>query len=229
MLSFCLLFLLCESTVKSWGSTWPSDYISLQGSTTATVTTEGKPSALQLQATPDYPVAAGQRVDLHCSALTKANYVTWAWDRLENQTWREVSHGQDLTLTEPQQSGLYRCRTESNSSQRNVSPDHMVYIISVHATVGEKLGIAAFALSLLSLIINLTILFWLGWQRLGDMLTTSSPAPKGVAEPQKSPKEGLPKTDSDGDVYMNYTSTNHAYTDLDPTNVAEDNVYSSLS
>lgn len=39
----------------------------------------------------------------------------------------------------------------------------------------------------------------------------------------------LPQADCDAtDVYMNYTNTNPAYTDLDPANMTEDNVYSSL-
>lgn len=39
----------------------------------------------------------------------------------------------------------------------------------------------------------------------------------------------VPPADGDGDVYMNETSTNQAYTDLDPINMTMDNVYSSLS
>lgn len=45
--------------------------------------------------------------------------------------------------------------------------------------VGENLGIAAIVLSLMALIINFGILFWLGWQRFGDTLTTSDTAAKG--------------------------------------------------
>lgn len=45
--------------------------------------------------------------------------------------------------------------------------------------VGEKLGIAALILSLLALIINLAILFWLSWQRFSGMLTASNTAAKG--------------------------------------------------
>ncbi|TDG98969.1 hypothetical protein EPR50_G00205710 [Perca flavescens] len=127
-----------------------------------------------------------------------------------------------MTLTKPEQSGLYRCRSGSNDSQV-VSSDHTVYIVSVNATVGESLGIAAFVLSLLALSINFAILFWLGWQRFGATLTINTAA-KGFPGPEKSPKGGLPPTESDGDVYMNYTS--QAYCDLDPTTVS---VYSSLS
>ncbi|XP_078133639.1 uncharacterized protein LOC144535194 [Sander vitreus] len=94
------------------------------------------------------------------------------------------------------------------------------------AEVGEHLGIAAFVLSLLALSINLAILFWLGWQRFGTTLNINTAA-KGFPGPEKSPKGDLPQTESDGDVYMNYTS--QAYCDWDPTIVSGDNVYSSLS
>lgn len=40
--------------------------------------------------------------------------------------------------------------------------------------VGENLGTAAFALSLLALIINLTILCWLCWKTLVDTLTNTA-------------------------------------------------------
>ncbi|KAI3367625.1 hypothetical protein L3Q82_026473, partial [Scortum barcoo] len=93
----------------------------------------------------------------------------------------------------------------------------------------ESLGIAAFVLSVLALVINIAILFWLGWQFLRDRPAHSNTAAKGFPGPEKSPKGGLPQTDSDGDVYMNYTSTNQAYSDLDLTNMTGDNVYSSLS
>ncbi|KAM9341534.1 uncharacterized protein ABDE67_015186 [Symphorus nematophorus] len=182
-----------------------------------------------LVATPDYPVAAGQKVHLHCFASTIPNYVNWTWQQLDlNQTWKVVHSGMNLTLTKPEQSGTYRCHAMARLSE-SVSATHMVYIISMHATVGEKLGIAAFVLSFLALIICLATLFWLGWQRLGDTLTTSNTTAKGFPGPEKSPKGGLPKTDCEADVYMNYTSTNQAYTDLDPTNMTADNVYSCLS
>lgn len=40
---------------------------------------------------------------------------------------------------------------------------------------------------------------------------------------------GLPNYDNEGEVYMNYTGTNPAYTDLDPTRMTADNLYASLS
>lgn len=92
------------------------------------------PSPLQLVAKPDYPVAAGQRVDLHCKTFTMPDSAVWSWQRLENQIWTEVERGRDLTLTNPEQSGLYRCHAETNLSQKRVSPDHAVYIVSMHAT-----------------------------------------------------------------------------------------------
>ncbi|XP_031166062.1 uncharacterized protein LOC116057642 [Sander lucioperca] len=224
-LSFFLLFFLCKSKGTSTTTTMPiTNVTSLNISNTTAA--EEKLYSLQLVATPDYPVAAGQKVDLHCTAFTIPVSIKWSLQRLKNQTWQDVGTDRDMmTLTKPEQSGLYRCRSETSSSQESVvSANHTVYIISVNATVGECLGIAAFVLSLLALSINLAILFWLGWQRLGTTLTINTAA-KGFPGPEKSPKGGLPQTESDGDVYMNYTS--QAYCDLDPTTV--DNVYSSLS
>ncbi|XP_039642631.1 uncharacterized protein LOC120549649 isoform X2 [Perca fluviatilis] len=205
-------------------TTWPTTPVpSLNNSKT----TAAEEKLLQLVATPDYPVAAGQKVDLHCSAFTTTVSVKWSWQHLKNQTWQDVGTDRNMmTLTKPEQSGLYRCRSESNFSLESVSSNHTVYIVSVNATVGEYLGIAAFVLSLLALSINFAILFWLGWQRFGATLTINTAA-KGFPGPEKSPKGGLPQTESDGDVYMNYTS--QAYCDLDPTTVSVDNVYSSLS
>ncbi|XP_054469930.1 uncharacterized protein LOC129103466 [Anoplopoma fimbria] len=220
LLIFSLLLVLCERTaLQSWVTT---NSVYFTDAPTTTAAPEEKLS-LQLVAIPDYPVAAGQRVNLHCNAFTMPDSVKLSWHRLENQTWQEVANGGDLTLTKPEQSGLYCCRAENQLSQ-----NHTVYIISMHTTVGEYLGIAAFVISLLALIINFAILFWLGWHRLGAASTTSNIAAKGFPGPEKSPKGGLPHTESDGDVYINYTNNRQAYTDLDPTNVTTDNVYSSL-
>lgn len=90
------------------------------------------PSSVELLATPDYPVAAGQRVSLHCSASYSPASTVWIWERHENQTWQEVGSGTDLILTEPEQSGEYRCR-----AMRSIfvtSNSHTVYIVSMHAT-----------------------------------------------------------------------------------------------
>ncbi|XP_034714885.1 uncharacterized protein LOC117936165 [Etheostoma cragini] len=225
-LSFFLLFFLCKRQVKST-TTLPKTYVS-SPNISETTAKEEKLSPLQLVATPDYPVAAGQKVDLHCRAFTIPVSVMWSWQRMENQIWQDVGTDRDMmTLTKPEQSGLYRCRGKSNFTQRSVvSSNHTVYIISVTATVGEQLGIAAFVLSLLALSINFAVLFWLGWQRVGATSTINIPA-KGFPGPEKSPKGGLPQIESDRDVYMNYTS--QAYCDLDPTSVSVDNLYSSLS
>lgn len=85
--------------------------------------------SLQLEAIPDYPVAEGQRVNLHCKASTMPGSAQWSWQRLRNHTWHEMKTGGDLTLTEPEQSGLYRCRAE-----RQFSQNHAVYITSMQTT-----------------------------------------------------------------------------------------------
>ncbi|XP_071354808.1 uncharacterized protein [Trachinotus anak] len=224
LLGFFLLFFFCESTVTFLTTNRPN-FTSL--SIPSTTVTEML-SPLQAVATPDYPVAAGQTVNLHCSAFTMPKYVNWSWQHLENLTWQHVGSGRDLTLTQPKQSGLYRCCAKTWFLQ-HVSRNLTVYIIAMQPTVGENLGIAAIVLSLLALIITLTILVWLSWQRFGGTLTTSNTAAKGFPGPEKAPKGDFQQTESDGDVYMNYTSTNQAYTNLDPTNMTGDNVYSSLS
>ncbi|XP_028250440.1 uncharacterized protein LOC114426975 [Parambassis ranga] len=172
---------------------------------------------LQLEATPDYPVVAGQSVVLRCSSSILPLSITSSWHHLQNQTWKNVSVGRELILTEPRQSGLYRCQ-----DGRMYSQNHTVYIISVRATVGENLGVAAFILSLLALII-ITIVFWTGYQKLRS-LSTSGSAAKGFPQSDPASKRGLPQNDQD--VYMNYTSDNQAYTDLDPTSMTGHNVYS---
>ncbi|GAA6213423.1 uncharacterized protein LOC108875078 [Lates japonicus] len=227
-----LLFFLCESTVTTVTTNLPSYFTSnmttVEATTISTSTLPEKLSALQVEVVPDYPVAAGQPVNLHCSAFTVPANVNWSWHHLEDLNWREVSSSRDLTLTEPEQSGVYCCYAVSPSSQR-WSRNLTVFIIATRPTVRESLGIAAFVLSLLALIIIFTALCWLGWQRFSGMLTTSNTAAKGFPGTEKAPKGGFPQVESDGDVYMNYTSTNKAYSDLDPTNMTGDNVYSSLS
>ncbi|KAA8582087.1 hypothetical protein FQN60_008827, partial [Etheostoma spectabile] len=77
--------------------------------------------AVGLVATPDYPVAAGQKVDLHCRAFTIPVSFMWSWQRMENQTWQDVGTDRDMmTLTKPEQSGLYRCRGKSNFTQMSM-------------------------------------------------------------------------------------------------------------
>lgn len=186
-------------------------------------------SPLQVVAVPDYPVAAGQSVRLHCSTGNMSVHAIWFWQHLQSQTWKVVGNSSELTLTKPQQSGQYRCLAENWFSQKIWSPNHTVFIISIQATVGENLGKAGFTLSLLAWVFIIAIILWLSYERLGGTTTTSNTAVKGLPGPQTASKGGLPQSDSDGDVYMNYTSNNPAYSDLDPTNMTQDNVYSSLS
>lgn len=95
----------------------------------ALFSTESNMPVLQLVATPDYPVAAGQSVVLRCSSSIKPLSITFSWHHLQNRTWKNVSVGSELILTKPQQSGLYRCQDCILYSQ-----NHTVYIISVNAT-----------------------------------------------------------------------------------------------
>ena len=90
-------------------------------------------SPLQVTAMPDYPVAAGQTVNLHCTTFAVPNFINWSWQHLENLTWQVVGSGRDLALTDPKQSGLYRCRAETRLSQR-VSRNLTVFIIGVQPT-----------------------------------------------------------------------------------------------
>ncbi|XP_061599740.1 uncharacterized protein LOC133462489 [Cololabis saira] len=224
-----LVFLLILSLYESTNGQLQVTSTRFTSLTEISMTTKEKLPLLQLVATPDNPVAAGQTVRLHCSASPMSAFATWSWQRLQNQTWKEVAVGRELILTEPQQSGVYRCHAESGFSQGSVSQNHTVLIVSMKATVAEKLGIAAFVLSLVVLISIIAGLLWLGCQSVGATATPSSDRVKGVAAPEVTSKGGFPQVNCDGDVYINYTSNNHAYTDLDPTSKPADNVYSSLS
>ncbi|KAL6105504.1 uncharacterized protein ACO6RY_07022 [Pungitius sinensis] len=97
--------------------------------------------------------------------------------------------------------------------------------------VSEHFGISALVCSLLALITIFAVIFWLAWHRLHGTLITGDIAAKGFPGSEQPPKEGWPQIDTEGDreVYINYTSTCRNYTDLNPTTVIEDNVYSSLS
>ncbi|XP_077415727.1 uncharacterized protein LOC144044899 [Vanacampus margaritifer] len=181
--------------------------------------------ALQLTATPDYPVAAGQKVSLHCSAPNLTAYDNWYWQRQGKETWKRVAEGDNLTLSEPQQSGMYRCLAQ-RSLIESVSPNHTVLIISFHTT--DNVAITALVLSFLALIMNIAVMFWLGWQRLGDKATPANTGANGFSRAGKEPKGGLPQAENDGHVYMNYSSTNLTYTDLDAQTVVADSTYSVL-
>ncbi|TNN60994.1 hypothetical protein EYF80_028772 [Liparis tanakae] len=160
------------TTVKSQLSTLPphSAPSTIDSSTAAPEDT----LSLQLEAVPDHPVAEGQRVTLLCRASPMPASAQWSWQRLQNHTWHVMQDGGDLTLSQPEQSGLYRCRAEGRSSQ-----SHAVYITSMQTTVSEYLGIAAFVLSLLALVIISAHLFWLSYRRLDATLTTPNVAAQG--------------------------------------------------
>ncbi|XP_034530154.1 uncharacterized protein LOC117805735 [Notolabrus celidotus] len=226
---FFLFLFLCADTVECLITDGYFTALVPTGNTWPPLTTDAKLSSLQLVATPDHPVSAGQAVHLHCSASSTPKLVIWSWQSLKNQTWKDVGNKRDLTLSKPEQSGLYRCRAKSYSSSWKKSLNHTVFIIAIQPTVGENLGIAAFALVLLVLMINLTVLSWMGWKKFGDKMNTTMTEAKVGAGHEKPPKGGLQQTDTEGEVYMNYTNTNQAYSDLDPASMTDDNVYSSLS
>ncbi|XP_067336636.1 uncharacterized protein [Channa argus] len=177
-----------------------------------------------VEAKPDYPVAEGQTVNLHCSSVNVSVNVSYSWECLKNQTWKLVSNSTDLSLTKPNESGIYRCSARYQSTLI-VSSNHTVYIVAILPT--DKLGIPAFVISLLSLIISLAIVSWLGWQAHSVPLPISTTTAKDFPGPEKVSKGGFPQIQGDGDEYINYSRTNQAYSDLDPTSM--NNVYSTLS
>ncbi|XP_024661966.2 uncharacterized protein LOC101468436 [Maylandia zebra] len=210
-----LLFISFEGTAQNQTLSSP----------TAPVTHKETFPPLWVVATPDYPVAAGQKVSLYCSSSIISVTGTWSWVRLRNQTWEKEGNSRELILTKPEQSGEYRC---CSSVVNCANQTHTVYIISTQTTVGENLGITAFVFSLLILIIIIAavIFFWLGFQRTSGTVTTSStPAVKDVPGPEITPTGDLPQPDTD--VYINYTS--QGYADVEPANVTWEGVYSSLS
>ncbi|XP_017269069.1 uncharacterized protein LOC108234398 [Kryptolebias marmoratus] len=234
LLGFILVFSLCGSMVKCFSSTIGytpyirTPYIRTT-TTTVTSTTEERLPALEIVATPDYPVAAGQDVHLNCNSSSISMPVTWSWQHLQDNSWKVVSNGKELTLTKPEESGMYRCQVVSRLNQIRTSQARIIYIVSFKATVGENLGKAAFALSILSLAAIIAGLIWLGWQRFGDKPTALSTPNKSVSGPEIAPKACPPQADCDGDMYMNYTHMDRSYTDLDPANMSGDNLYSTLS
>ncbi|KAM4540196.1 uncharacterized protein V3H82_022220 [Fundulus diaphanus] len=226
-LGFVLVFSLCTSTVKSISSIQPTP--TQYPTTTITIAdaTLIKPVDLRLVATPDYPVAAGQQVQLRCITEPLSQTITWSRYNLQNESWENVGSGADLVLTEPNESGQYRC--ETRNVLKSVSQYHTVYIVYM-PTMGERLGKAAFALSVLNMIAIIAGLLWLCWQQFGDQLSALNAPKKDLpAPPVVTPKVLPPLGDCDGDVYMNYTSDTQAYTDLNPSHVAGDGLYSTLS
>ncbi|XP_061751975.1 uncharacterized protein LOC133550015 [Nerophis ophidion] len=221
----CLLVLICSSS----GAHGQNALSAFFASSTTKITTKMETLCpLTLLATPDYPVAAGQKVSLHCSGPTSAN-VTWSWHRKENGLWHQVGTGKTLTLSEPEHSGMYRCHSSSHHHSDCGSPTHNVYIVSFHAAEMKTMGISAFTLSLLALMVNICLVFWLLWQRRCDKKSSSNTTIKGFARDGKELKGALPQAENGGHVYVNYSSTNLAYTDLEPASMRGDNTYSILS
>uniref|UniRef100_A0A1A8RKV2 Adhesion molecule with Ig-like domain 3 n=1 Tax=Nothobranchius rachovii TaxID=451742 RepID=A0A1A8RKV2_9TELE len=219
LLGFFLPFCVCGSTAKDLASSSPPN------------TTEATEKLiLQAMAVPDYPVASGQKVQLSCRSAFSLNPVLWNWSHLQNNTWKKVIDGKELTLSKPEDSGLYRCYAETKF-QKSVSQNLTVFIISVPRQTNEDLGEAALVLSILNLIFLIAAFLWFMSQKFCHQRTTSSTSKKveATARPTAVPNVCKPPADPDGDVYMNYTGPNPAYTDLNPANMAGDNLYSSLS
>ncbi|KAG7224135.1 hypothetical protein INR49_019870, partial [Caranx melampygus] len=218
-----LLFCICARGVTS--TSFPPVYSDTTTTAMTTATTEAAYLYVRAMASPEYPVAAGQTVKLYCSFVTNMPTVSWYWQYQIKETWQDFGNMMNLTLTEPNQTGTYRCYAKAESIGE-MSNTVTVYIVAMQPTVGDNLGIAAIVLSVLALIMAITILIWWGLQKYGGTMTTTNTAVKGFPEPGKIPKGDFPQTGGDGDVYMNYTSTSQAYTNLDPTNMTADNIYS---
>ncbi|XP_007561235.1 uncharacterized protein LOC103144275 [Poecilia formosa] len=226
-----LVFSLCASTVKCV-STTSSTTTNLMSTTSTeaptTIATTIPLDSLHLVATPDYPVAAGLTVELRCQTIIPPQNIIWSRYHLQNQSWENVGLGQVLLLTEPKQTGMYRCEIRIGNVER-VSQIHAVYIVSI-STAGENLGKAAFAFTILILIGIIAGLGWFFWERSGNKLSVLDAPKKDVPPPPEVIPKNLPQTnDADVDVYMNYTSNTEPYTDLNPSNLARDDFYSTLS
>ncbi|KAK5602682.1 hypothetical protein CRENBAI_004811 [Crenichthys baileyi] len=135
-LGFVLILFLCTSTVTvQEGKLSSNASYSPTTATTAGSTTTMKVVALNLVATPDYPVAAGQSVELSCNSANPSPVpITWWRYRLQIETWENVSVGKVLILTQPQESGKYRCQTRNASTVSIVSQNHTVFIVSIPTT-----------------------------------------------------------------------------------------------
>ncbi|XP_024916085.1 uncharacterized protein LOC107988680 isoform X2 [Cynoglossus semilaevis] len=122
---------------------------------------------LQVEAVPDYPVTAGQTVTLFCSSVN-----SYIWQHLVNLNWQDVGQDGNLTLTQPQQSGLYRCRARTTSL--HISRNLTVNIEPTVNTVKKDLAEPAFVLSLLGFVISLGIVGWLLWGKFSNYISTST-------------------------------------------------------
>ncbi|XP_077476340.1 uncharacterized protein LOC144089405 [Stigmatopora argus] len=187
-------------------------------------------SVPHLEVTPDNPVTTGQNVILNCTLPSWLDNCTSYLERKEEEIWNVVIEGTNLTLSEPQQSGIYRCLAQMNQ-YRWYSRSHAVYIVCINPLVNsqDNVGIGALALSLLAVVMNMTTVFWLCWQRARDKGGVANTGAKGLQRSGKDTTGGLPQLENAGQVYMNYSNTNLTYTDLDPTRMNSDSTYSVLS
>ncbi|XP_043999417.1 uncharacterized protein LOC122846477 [Gambusia affinis] len=220
-----LVFSLCASAVKSLTSNSPTT----TSHPRITNSTQVPVDCPHLVATPDYPVAAGLTVELLCQTTIPSQNITWSRSHLQNESWEYVGSGKVLLLTEPKQTGTYRCEIRNNGTVTCKSQNHAVYIVSI-STAGEKLGEAAFAFTILILIGIIAGLGWFCWERSGNKPSSSNAPKKNVPPPPEVIPKNFPQTsDADGDIYMNYTSSTQPYTDLNPSNLTGKDFYSTLS
>lgn len=89
--------------------------------------------ALEIVARPDYPVAAGEEIHLNCSAPPILMPVNWSWLHLQDKRWKSVGFEKELTLTKPEDSGVYYCQA-THLSKMSQSQNYTIYIVSVQAT-----------------------------------------------------------------------------------------------
>ncbi|XP_036398886.1 Fc receptor-like protein 3 [Megalops cyprinoides] len=193
-------------------------------------------SNLSVVASPqDLFVFEGHSVTLECIASSAPTLISWTWYRLGEAGSQSIASERVLTLSRAEETGEYYCHANSSMlgiSQQETSQNHKVYIIPM--PVECRLGVAAFALTLLCwiFIILIIVVALLLMQRGTDstalnMVPMASPA-KGLPASAKGTKADLQQP-TDDEVYMNCEGTGEAYSDLNPNHMIEENTYDCLS
>lgn len=89
---------------------------------------------VQAVVSPEYPVAAGLTVKLHCSVETNMPQVSWNWVYLTKTGWQNVGNTMDLSLTEPNQTGTYCCYASATGIKQKSSNTVTAYIVAMQPT-----------------------------------------------------------------------------------------------